>query len=113
MKYGVNLKIDVSKIDKELLFKGAKGVYLDATVFIDPDQPDQYKNHGMITQSVSKESRESGERGAILGNVTVFWTGQSEAKQGESNQGSSHSNQSPQGQPAPSSFENFEDDVPF
>ncbi len=42
MKYGVNVKIDVSKIDKNLLFKGAKGVYLDATVFIDPEQKSEF-----------------------------------------------------------------------
>ena len=40
-KIGVSLKIDVSKIDKARLFKGAKGTYLDATVFIDMSQLDQ------------------------------------------------------------------------
>jgi hypothetical protein len=54
-KIGVSLKIDVSKIDKARLFQGAKGVYLDATVFIDVDQLDQYGNSGMITHHNSKE----------------------------------------------------------
>lgn len=71
-KIGVSLKIDVTKIDKARLFKGAKGTYLDATVFID-DEKDQYDNNGMITQNVTKEERDSGERGAILGNCKIFW----------------------------------------
>jgi len=72
-KIGVQVKIDVSKIDKDLLFKGAKGTYLDATVFIDMDTADQYGNHGMVTQDISKEARDAGGKGPILGNVKIFW----------------------------------------
>ena len=64
------IKIDVTKIDKERLFQGAKGTYLDAVVFLD-DEADQYGNNGMITQQVSKEERESGVKGNILGNVKI------------------------------------------
>ena len=67
----VSIKIDVTKIDKDRLYKGAKGTYLDAQVFLN-DEPDQYGNHGMITQQVSKDERESGQKGAILGNVKVI-----------------------------------------
>ena len=108
MSIGVRVKIDVSKINKELLFKGTRGVYLDATVFIDPDQADEYGNHGMITQDVSKEAREKGEKGNILGNVTVFWTGDSKPQGG---QGQPAQQQS-QPQAAPSNFDNF-DEIPF
>jgi len=72
MKIGVSLKIDVSKIDKSMLFKGQKGTYLDAKVFIDIDQKDQYDNNGMITQEVPKDAAQ-GVHGAILGNCKVFW----------------------------------------
>jgi single-stranded DNA-binding protein len=72
-KIAISLKIDVSKIDKNRLFNGAKGTYLDATVFIDIDQKDQYENNGMITQSVSKEEKAQNIRGNILGNCKVFW----------------------------------------
>ena len=68
----ITLKIDVTKIDKARLFKGAKGTYLDCQFFLE-DEPDQYGNHGMITQAVSKEERESGVKGAILGNAKVAW----------------------------------------
>lgn len=65
----IKLKIDLTKVDKNRLFTGKTGAkYLDATFFLS-DEPDQYGNHGMITQDVTKEERESGERGAILGNA--------------------------------------------
>lgn len=71
----VTLKIDVTKISKERLYKGKKGTYLDAVVFLDP-QADQYGNNGMITESVSKEEREAGTKGAILGNAKIISGGQ-------------------------------------
>ena len=80
-KIGVSLKIDVSKINKDKLFKGQKGTYLDAQVFIDIDELDQYGNSGMITQSVSKEDRQAGQQGAILGNAKVFWKDQQQPQQ--------------------------------
>ena len=76
MKIGVRLNIDVSKIDKSKLYKGEKGTYLSCTAFIDPSNPDQYGNAGMITQDVSKEEKEAGVKGAILGNSKVFWQGE-------------------------------------
>ena len=69
---GVSLRIDVTKIDKDKLYKGAKGTYLDVTTFIDTDTPDKFGNNGMVTQSVTAEEREAGTRGAILGNNKVF-----------------------------------------
>ena len=53
------------------MFKGAKGTYLDATVFIDIDEKDQYDNNGMITQKVPQGGEKNS--GAILGNCKVFW----------------------------------------
>lgn len=67
----IALKIDVSKIDKNKLYKGKKGTYLDAVLFLNTEQ-DQYGNHGMITQSVSQEERAQGVKGAILGNCKVI-----------------------------------------
>ena len=72
-KIGVRLSINVSRIEKARLYKGAKGLYLDATCFIDMGEQDQYGNNGMITQDVSKEEREQKIRGPILGNVEIFY----------------------------------------
>jgi len=93
MKYGISLKINVSQIEKARLFKGQKGQYLDATVFVDTDNPDQYQNHGMITQDVSKEERTGGVKGPILGNCKIFYTAESGQQQGWNQQGYQPQNQ--------------------
>lgn len=98
-KVGVSIKIDVTKIDKSLLYKGAKGAYLDATVFID-DTPDKYGNNGMVTQDVSKEAKSSGEKGPILGNVKVFWR-EDDGKAVKV------------AKPSKSKGDDFDDDIPF
>lgn len=68
----IAIKIDVTKIDRARLFQGKNGAqYLDATVFVNEEQG-QYGDNGMVTQSVSKEERESGVKGAILGNVKIL-----------------------------------------
>ena len=91
-KIGVELKIDVTKIDKNLLFKGAKGTYLDATVFIDIDEKDQYDNNGMITQKVPQGGEKNS--GAILGNCKVFW--KDEQPQAPQQQAPQYNPQAPQ-----------------
>lgn len=68
-------KIDVTKIDKNRLYAGKKGTYLDVIIMLN-DEVDEYGNNGMITQSVSKEERLSGVKGNILGNVKVISEGQ-------------------------------------
>jgi len=72
-RLGVSVRIDVTKIDKERLYKGEKGTYLDLTTFIDTENKDQYENNGFISQSVSKEEREGGVQTPILGNVRVIF----------------------------------------
>ena len=74
MKVGISVRIDVTKIDKSRLYKGAKGTYLDLTTFVDTDQQDQYENNGFISQSLTKEEREAKSQTPILGNVKVFYT---------------------------------------
>lgn len=70
MKAVIQIKLNLSKVDKDRLFKGEKGVYLDATLFLS-DEADQYGNHGMIVQSSTKEEREAGYESPILGNAKV------------------------------------------
>ena len=74
MKVGINVRIDVTKIDKSRLYKGAKGTYLDLTTFVDTVEQDQYENNGFISQSQTKEERDAGQKTPILGNVKVFYT---------------------------------------
>lgn len=85
MKLGISVKIDVTKIDKARLFQGEKGTYLDLTTFIDTENEGQYGDHGFISQSVSKEEREAKVQTPILGNVKVFFTGESDGQQAPPN----------------------------
>jgi len=66
----ITVKIDVTKIDKNLLFKGAKGTYLDVVLFETPD--DKFGNDYRVVQGVTKEARAAGVKGAILGNGKVI-----------------------------------------
>jgi hypothetical protein len=93
MKATIALKLDVSKIEKERLFKGKKGTYLDAIVHFDT-QPDKYENNGFVVQQISKEERDSGVKGTILGNVKLLW----------------HDNEETQ---SPEILEDESDDLPF
>jgi hypothetical protein len=61
-------KIDVTKLDKSHFFKGQKGIYADLVLIPNKDGTDQYGNDGFVSQGVSKEAREKGTKGAIVGN---------------------------------------------
>jgi hypothetical protein len=73
----IAVNLDVKKIDKTKLYVGKKGTYLDAVVFL-KDEADEYGNHGFIVQSVTKEEREKGVKGEILGNVKILGNSQSQ-----------------------------------
>jgi hypothetical protein len=99
-KIALALKINLNEIDMARVFQGKKGQYLDATIFVNMDELDQYGNSGMITQDVSKEEKASGTKGAILGNGKVFWieNGQAPQQPGEQqSQGGGFNQQAPQG----------------
>lgn len=99
------LKIDVTKIDKNHLFVGKSGKYLDCILNENRDGPDQYGNIGFIAQSVSKEAKEKGERGPIIGNYKEIVTTPRVPKQAESKPTAS--------KPKPESADPDKDDVPF
>lgn len=64
--------IDLTKIDKSRIKEvqkkdGTTGKFLNL-VMMTNEQPDQYGNDGFIAESVTKEEKEAGKRGNILGN---------------------------------------------
>ena len=71
MKLGIEIKIDVTKIEKDRLFVGKKGKYLTMIAFVDTETKDQYGNSGMVTH----DKKEGEEKAPILGNTKVFWSG--------------------------------------
>ena len=110
MPHVITVKIDVTLIDKAKLFKGSKcnkknilPQYLDLVLL-----PTKQSNFGdwrdeqthMVCQSVSKEERDKGVKGEILGNAC-------EKKPRSNNQ------QSEPAAPSQSPEEPESDDVPF
>ena len=96
-KIALGLKINLSKIDMARVFNGKEGAqYLDATIFVDLEQLDQYGNSGMITQDVSKDEKQQGVKGNILGNGNVFWVENGQAPQKAGN-GAGFQQQAPGG----------------
>lgn len=62
----ITAKIDVKKIDKNRLFKGEKGTYLNLTIWIN-DTPDQYGNILSIQQYTKQ-----GEDKIYLGEGKIY-----------------------------------------
>ena len=102
MKIGVEVKIDVTKIEKMRLYKGDKGTYLTMTTFIDTEVKDQYGNNGFIAHKSDKGE----ERAPILGNSRVFFM--EEAPQPHQQQ-PSHTVSKPQD----ANGVDFDDSIPF
>lgn len=65
----ISVSIDYDKIDKTRLFKGKKGTYLDLVLI---ERDDQYGNNYMVVESISKEEREQGIKGRVLGNAKII-----------------------------------------
>jgi len=63
-----SIKIDVTKIDKALLYQGQKGTYLNIVLMENREGKDQYGNDGFVKQETSKEQRAAGIKGPIIGN---------------------------------------------
>lgn len=64
----ISIRITREKIAKEHCYVGNKGTYLDMILRDNKDGKDQYGNDGFVVQSVSKEARQQGVKGPIIGN---------------------------------------------
>jgi hypothetical protein len=65
----MKLKIDVTKIDKASIYQGEKGKYITLYVNKYKEGENQYGDIGFVTQEISKERRDAGERSPIIGNA--------------------------------------------
>jgi hypothetical protein len=93
----ITVKIDVSKIDKAKLFKGAKATYLDLVLI---PKESKYGDDYMVVQGLPKAERDAGAKGAILGNGKIMGQ-RSSAPEQQSNT------------PSPAAQDNDDSDVPF
>ena len=106
----IKLKINVKRILKEHLYEGKNGMYLDLVAWPNKNGPDQYGNTHMVCQELSREARDKGERGPIIGNLTLpeeeFMPTGKVAGDGRSER------KKPAPAPPPDSV-NDDDDIPF
>jgi hypothetical protein len=93
--------LDVSKISKDKLIKGAKGNYLNITISVN-DEADQYGNVLSIYESHTKEEREAKEKKNYIANGKLVW----------SSDGGSTAQSAP-AKTAPASIVEEESDLPF
>ena len=102
----IKLSIDVTKITKEKLYLGRNGAkYLSAVLIENRDGPDQYGNDGMVIEDVTKEEREGGKRGVIIGNYKTL---------GKPMAAKPRTAVTPAAKrPAPAPVEDDDDDIPF
>ena len=75
MPVGFNLSINLSKIDKDKIFKSEKtgNQYLSLTGFIS-EEPDQFGNQVSVHERQSKEEREAEVTRNYLGNGAIFYS---------------------------------------
>ena len=64
----IRAKIDVTKISKSRLFVGKQGTYLNITLI---ESSNEFSD-GFIVEEVSKEERDKGIKGTILGNFSYI-----------------------------------------
>ena len=61
----ISIKLDVTKLEKDRFHKGKKGIYTDLALI---EHPNDFGDDGFVVQSVSKEERDQGIKGPIVGN---------------------------------------------
>jgi hypothetical protein len=77
MYYG---SIDVSKIDKQKLFVGKKGTYLNVTIWVN-DEVDKFGNVASVIEGQTQQERESKAPKNYLGNLKEHVSGQQQSQQ--------------------------------
>lgn len=71
---GINLGIDLSKVDKDKLIKKNGKKYLNLSTFVNLDEVGQYGDNGGITIQQTQAERESGAKREYVGNSKIFWS---------------------------------------
>lgn len=64
------LNLNVSKLEKEFFWGDEGKQFADVMLFRTPDS--EYGDAYVVTQSISREAREAGRKGPILGNARFF-----------------------------------------
>lgn len=71
----IRLSINVKKLDKARFIEGKSGALYADMVMMENREPDRFGNEFVILESLSKEERDAGKKGAILGNGRIIADG--------------------------------------
>jgi hypothetical protein len=108
-----NISINFNKIDQSRLTIDKKGnSWLNLSGFVN-EIPDKYGNNGFITQSQSKEERESGEKLPILGNFKLPMANPTKVQTEINPKANMVATKAQQPQPSAWVNEDADDDLPF
>ena len=78
----INVKVDVTKLDKNKFFKGKKGTYANITIAENMDGESEYGDTHYVFESQSKEERDAKTPKNYLGNGKEFVFGSNGTTQG-------------------------------
>lgn len=67
----IKIKINVTRILKQHLYEGKNGKYLDLVAWPNKNGIDQYGNTHFVCQELNREARDRGEKGPIIGNLSL------------------------------------------
>ncbi len=70
----IGLSIDVSKIRKERLYEGKKGLHLNLMVEV-KDEPDKFGNFVSAWENQTPDERQNKTERNYLGNGKILWEG--------------------------------------
>jgi len=98
----LTVKVNLDNINRDRLYKGKKGTYLDLVLFNTPES--EYGEDFVVRQDLGKEAREQGEQQPILGNAKAWALGEGEPAKKEGGGGQNL---------APSKPARSSDDLPF
>lgn len=105
MSKPIKIKINVTKIQKEHLYRAKSGaIYLNCAVFPNQDGRGDYGDTHFIVQEMPREAREAGTARPIIGNMSVP---EDEAAP------PSRGNQAQPQTPPPSAKDMSDEDIPF
>ena len=108
-----NISINFNKIDQSRLTIDKNGnSWLNLSGFVN-EIPDNYGNNGFITQSQSKEERESGQKLPILGNFKLPMANTTKVQTEINPKANVVATKAPQPQPSAWVNEDADDDLPF
>lgn len=117
-KVRYQIQLNTEKINEDLFYKGQKGTYLNVVLFENEDGEDKWGNVGFAVQEVTKEQREAGVKGEILGNYKEIKPRQNQGQESrKSGYGSGQQRSAPsetRRPPADADLDpNQPDDIPF